>query len=411
MGELSCNVDAAGISALPYGDILSKLQSKVRAIYGEDIYIDADSQDGQFLAILARAIDEDNQSTIDSFNSFSPAKAQGAGLSSNVKINGIKRHAATTGQVVLRIGGTVGSVITNGIAGDNLELGTQWLLPATVTIPASAEIEVTAISATAGEIKAAPGSITRILGGSVTPSTGWASVTNDAAATPGTDAQTDAELRRQQAESTSQGETVLEALKREVANLPGVVRSKIYQNDKHSVDAYGIPPHSIAAVVDGGDAQEIGEALADKKSPGCGTYGNIQLEVFDRYGVPNTVFYSQLTRTDIFFAVTLEALSGYVSTTGQLVLQAIAQFINDLDIGETVYYHRLYSPANLMGTSAMTVSGLSQAALDRMSDTYNVTDILIGLSDLTLSRSNIAMAFLAAAQSSVDNGELTVPAL
>ncbi len=72
---------------------------------------------------------------IAAYNSFSPGFAQGAGLSSIVKINGIARKVPSNSQCVVTIVGQAGAQITNGIIGDNLNLGTQWALPALVTIP------------------------------------------------------------------------------------------------------------------------------------------------------------------------------------------------------------------------------------------------------------------------------------
>jgi hypothetical protein len=59
---LSAQVTSAGISAPAYSDILLSLQASFRAIYGSDAYLEADSQDGQFLAIMAQAINDCNQS-------------------------------------------------------------------------------------------------------------------------------------------------------------------------------------------------------------------------------------------------------------------------------------------------------------------------------------------------------------
>jgi hypothetical protein len=63
---------------------------------------------------------------------FSPSTAIGAGLSSNVKINGITRRAATNSTVDLLLTGTVGTAITNGSVRDANRV--VWNLPATVVI-------------------------------------------------------------------------------------------------------------------------------------------------------------------------------------------------------------------------------------------------------------------------------------
>ncbi len=128
-------ITAAGITSPDYSDILAELQDGYYSIYGSDAVLTSDSQDGQLLAIFAQAIYDAGQSVIAAYNSFSPANAQGAGLSSIVKINGISRKVPSNSQCVVTVIGQAGAQITNGVVGDNLNLGTQWALPALVTIP------------------------------------------------------------------------------------------------------------------------------------------------------------------------------------------------------------------------------------------------------------------------------------
>ncbi|OUJ06574.1 hypothetical protein HK25_04055, partial [Acetobacter sp. DsW_059] len=78
-----------------YDAILDWYQTQYRSIYGSDIVLDNSTQDGQWIAIQAQAMNACNQAMITVFNSFSPAKSQGTALSGNVKINGITRSAAT----------------------------------------------------------------------------------------------------------------------------------------------------------------------------------------------------------------------------------------------------------------------------------------------------------------------------
>ena len=75
------------------------------------------------------------------------------------------------------------------------------------------------------------------------------------------------------------GLVVLASLSAGVGNVEGVSRFFVYENDTDSTDANGIPAHSIAAVVAGGDAQEIGEQIALRKSPGIQTFGDVDVTV------------------------------------------------------------------------------------------------------------------------------------
>ena len=72
MTSLAAQVTSTGITAPPYADILASLIASFQSIYGIDSYLGADSQDGQMLAVVAKAINDSNQTAIAVFNSFSP---------------------------------------------------------------------------------------------------------------------------------------------------------------------------------------------------------------------------------------------------------------------------------------------------------------------------------------------------
>lgn len=311
-------IDASGISAPSYADVLAYLQQQYRSIYGADVYLGNDSQDGQFLGVLALAISDANAATIAAYNSFSPLTGQGNGLSSNVKINGIARAVATNSQVDLKVVGQAGTVITQGIARD--VAGYTWALPTTVTIPPAGEVTVTATCTEMGDITAGVGQVNVI----ATPTRGWQSVTNLSAADPGAPVETDSALRqRQQISVALPSRTVLEGTSGAVANIAGVTRLATYENDTNATDSNGIPAHSISLVVEGGDAAAIAQAIADKKTPGTGTYGATSQTVTDVYGRPLTIRFYRPTYQALTVAVTLKALAGYSTTTGAAVQQAV----------------------------------------------------------------------------------------
>lgn len=391
MATLALQVSDEGISAPSYEDILQQLRILYWGIYGNDAILDADSQDGQFLAVIAQGIYDCNQAGIAVFNSFRPGFAQGAGLSSIVKINGLQRLVSSNSTAVVKIIGQVGTVITSGIIGDDLSLGTQWALPETVTIPLAGEIDVTATCTTAGAITAAENSLTVIL----TPTRGWQTVNNALEAVPGAPVESDATLRRRQSVSTANpSQTIIESITAGLANLGGVQRLLVYENDTDSTDADGIPSHSIAAVVQGGDTVEIAETIAARKSPGTGTAGSVTEIVIDSAGMPNTIRFYPLDLVTIEVEVTIEELAGYVSTTADLIKEAVSDFISNLSIGETVYHSRLFTPANLESTGVGKTFVVTAITLNKTGDPPGTADIDID--------------FNAAAVATTDNVTVTV---
>ncbi|MBU9496275.1 baseplate J/gp47 family protein [Burkholderia multivorans] len=321
-------IDANGITAPTYADVFAYLQDQYRSIYGADTYLEPDSQDGQLLGVFAKAISDVNSVAIAIYRSFSPATAQGDALSSNVKINGIVRKVASYSSADLVLIGQAGATITNGAAKDTN--GVQWLLPSTVEIPPSGTITVTATCATIGDVSARAGTINQI----ATPARGWQSVTNPADAAEGAPVENDAVLRQRQTVSTALPSlTVLDGIIGAVANVPGVTRYVAYENDTSATDANGIPSHSISLVVEGGDATAIANAIAAKKTPGSGTYGTTAVIVTDIYGRPITIRFFRPVAAPIAATVTIKALTGYTSQTGQQIQQAVSDYINGVQIG------------------------------------------------------------------------------
>ncbi|WP_272545653.1 baseplate J/gp47 family protein [Burkholderia cepacia] len=325
---LAPTIDENGITAPTYADVLAFLQDQYRSIYGADTYLEPDSQDGQLLGVFAKAISDVNSVAIAIYRSFSPATAQGDALSSNVKINGIARKVASYSSADLVLIGQAGKTITNGAAKD--ANGVQWMLPATVTIPPSGTITVTATCATIGDVSARAGTINQI----ATPALGWQSVTNPADAAEGAPVEKDPVLRQRQTVSTALPSlTVLDGIIGAVANVPGVTRYVAYENDTSSTDANGIPSHSISLVVEGGDATAIANAIAAKKTPGAGTFGTTSIVVADIYGRPITISFFRPTGAPIGATVTIKALGGYTTQAGQQIQQAVSDYINGVQIG------------------------------------------------------------------------------
>ncbi|EHA8997972.1 hypothetical protein JI760_004480, partial [Salmonella enterica subsp. enterica serovar Newport] len=296
---LSATVTAQGISAPDYQTILDKLTSYFRQIYGSDAYLEPDSKDGQMVALWALSVHDANNTAITVYNSFSPTTAQTAALSSNVKINGITRKIATNSTADLLLTGTAGTTITNGSARD--KNGIIWNFPASVTIGVDGTMLVTATCASSGAVAALAGTITTIN----TPTRGWTSVTNPAAATVGAPAETDAELRIRQGQSVAiPSITPFEGVDGAIANIAGVTRHKLYENDTGKTDGNGLPPHSISAIVDGGDVTEIARTIRGNKGQGVRTWGKTSVTVPDKYGNPHIISFSRPTDVPVYGKIT-----------------------------------------------------------------------------------------------------------
>lgn len=354
-------VTSTGISAPTYVDILASLQASFKLIYGADAYLEADSQDGQWLAIIALAIYDSGQASIAVYNAFSPATAVGAGLSSVVKINHLARLVASRSAVNVTIVGVAGTVITSGVVSD--VAGNKWDLPATVTVPVGGSIVVTATAQTLGAIQAQIGTVSTIS----TPTAGWQTATNASAAAAGLPVETDATLRsRQELAPAIASYTPMAALVAAIQAITGVTYGVIYENDTNTTDANGVPAHSLALVVKGGDATVIAQTLFDKKSLGVGTYGTTTINITDASGTVRPVKFFVPTQVPIKVTVTLHPIINYTTAISNSIKQAVVDFINGLSVNEDLVVSRLYGPALLVTGSAQ-------------SETYAITSITAAL--------------------------------
>jgi uncharacterized phage protein gp47/JayE len=388
---LSATVTAQGISAPDYQTILDTITSYFRQIYGVDAYLEPDGKDGQMVALVALAVHDANNTAIQIYNSFSPATGQAAALSSNVKINGITRKVATLSSVDMLLTGTAGTTITNGSVRD--QNGIVWNLPTPLSIGVDGTVLATATCASSGAVAALAGTITTIN----TPTRGWTAATNPAAATVGAPAETDAQLRIRQGQSVALPSiTPFEGVDGAIANVAGVTRHKLYENDTGAPDSNGLPPHSISAIVDGGDVTEIAQTIRGNKGQGTATYGTTSVTVPDTYGNPHVVSFSRSTDVPIYGHITLRAFTGYTSQIGVQIQQAVADYINGLTIGDSVLLSRIYSPANL---------GVVSGGNARY---YDIQELLIGKSSGTASAANVTIAYDESASCKPENIALTV---
>src|SRR4051794_1983581 len=111
-------VDETGVHVPDFSTIQNYFLDAYRSIYGADVYLDPDGQDGQLLGIFSLAISDANASFVGVYNSFSPATAIGDGLSRVVKVNGIVRKSPTRSSVDVFVIGQAGITVTNGVIQD-----------------------------------------------------------------------------------------------------------------------------------------------------------------------------------------------------------------------------------------------------------------------------------------------------
>lgn len=335
--------DATGIHIPSFSDIQDYFVQSAKSIYGQDIYLEGDSQDMQYISTVSRAISDCLQGIVLASNNQSPQTSIGTSLDTVVKLNGLQRLPATYSTVQITCIGEPGVTIANGVVKDTS--GYFWNLPPNCVFPDNGILSVTATCETVGRIVADIGTIQTI----ATTQYGWYSVSNAAAAIPGVALETDTALRKRQSTSVLlPSQTPLDGTTAAIEAISGVTRRKVYENDTASTDSNGIPAHTIAAVVEGGEDTEIASAIADKKTMGCGTYGTTSITMPSQYSVGSAIKFSRPAESAIDVIITITELnSGYTQAVQDSVISNITAYLNSVNIGTSVQASSLYYPALL----------------------------------------------------------------
>lgn len=133
-----------------------------------------------------------------------------------------------------------------------------------------------------GPVIAEAGDITQI----ETAVGGWEGVVNLLDADPGADVQQDGDARvMRQLELARAGEGPLDAIRATLLDVDDVLAVTVFHNPTDVTDSEGVPPHSVEALVQGGDDQDIWDALFGAVAAGIRTHGDEVGYVVDSEGV------------------------------------------------------------------------------------------------------------------------------
>jgi uncharacterized phage protein gp47/JayE len=156
----------------------------------------------------------------------------------------------------------------------------------------------------AGPLVANSGTITEI----VTPVGGWKGVINLLDATPGSNQMSNEALRvLRMVELARPGHGSIDAIEADLideANVPGVRSVTVFNNPSDSV-VDGMPPHSVEAMVTGGEDQAIWTQLLKSVGGGIKTHGDVIGTAVDRRGRSHTMAFTRPTAVPIYIALTV----------------------------------------------------------------------------------------------------------
>ncbi|MCK5126792.1 MAG: baseplate J/gp47 family protein [candidate division Zixibacteria bacterium] len=324
--------------------------------------LDPSTPDGLKIASDAEILGNLDETAERAYNSKDPNKSSGLELDVLSAITGTVRSPGTPSTVTLRLTGVVGTVIIAGKLSESPIDRTQWATSINATIGSGGFVDVMATCTIFGAIQANVNTITSI----VDTVGGWQSVTNTVTATSGSYVQNDPSLRLERNSAVSKpGNNQTDSLIGELFAVVGVRRVRVYENFTGSVDANGLPAHSIAPIIDGGTDADVALAIFRKKNPGCALHAAgtsvVVPDVYDLYPFnTKTITFSRPIAVDIITVVTIQNDGSLPSGAGDEVKQAILHYVNGslfddvgfgfnqvgFGVGENVKFSRMFTPVN-----------------------------------------------------------------
>lgn len=360
---------------------LDQLKEAYRNIYGQDISIEPDDMDGQFLGILSERLSDLDQLAEDIYNSFNPQLATGVSQSRLVQLNGIRRIAGTYSTADATLNGTPGVTVPAGSLVKSAVDNTSWATTADATFDGNGLATVTLKCVTLAAIAASAATLTKI----DTPIYGWFSVTNANAATVGRAEETDEELRiRRRGSTNTPALCIVDAVYGGLTNLSGVRLARVYENATDVVDGSGQAAHSIYCVVEGGVAADIAALIWKKKTAGTTALGAVSTVVNDSQGLPHTVKFSRPVYSDIYITVNVTKRTGYPTDGAARIKAALVAYGLTLGIGEPSLDSRLYTPVNTIPNHFITT--IYQGLTPAPASAGNITPTFDGLIRIDASR-------------------------
>ena len=125
-----------------------------------------------------------------------------------------------------------------------------------------------------------------------------------------------------------------------VAQVKGVNRiagAENVANQNKIINGVELTPHSICIVVDGGEAQEIAEAIQKSRATGCDMVGDIEIPLYIDKQKYIYRFYRPKTVAIKVKVTASQANSGLIRADFEKITkEALANFINNLDIAKTI---------------------------------------------------------------------------
>lgn len=239
------------------------------------------------------------------------------------------------------------------------------------------------------------------------PPTGIESVTNPGETFDGTQEETDDELRIRAKDSMADGSSATApSLIAAVKALAGVRAVSIFINDTatDNTGTGGLPDHSFELVIEGGNGQEIGQAIMDTKAAGDtsygGAYGTIETVDTDLgNGQTISIDFGRPVAVQIYVDMTIDVTDEYQGDNE--VIDRIVNYVGGvLSTGNTT--------TGELSVGDDVLFGQVEYAIRDAPGVYDVADLTVDTVTPPAATTNIAISNSEVSQTSAIAGDITI---
>jgi uncharacterized phage protein gp47/JayE len=343
---MSLAITPTGITIDSLSELIERLSTEYRNIYGQDIAIDQDTADGQRIGIESKLILDVQTALLYLYTSLDVDQAKGEALNRAIKYAGIVRRQATNSTWDLTVTADRALTIPSGYTIKD-ESGQEWQTVSDYTL----SIGANSVSFEAVNL----GAVVGLIGSTfeqVTVYLGITGITASVSAVVGIDEETDEELRKRRNISIENPSLcTIGSLTAKLLQVENVTDCKVYENYTDTYDAeLTLDAHSVWCVVEGGDANDIAEVIAKQKTAGTGMKGSVMGSYTETYtrlnGTPYAITYAMVFDRPIDNPIYLrmDAVRTTIEAVDQVLLkQQLTSF--DFNIGVNVKAFEFYALA------------------------------------------------------------------
>lgn len=321
-------------------EITADITALFKSVYGDNINVEQNSPDGQFIGLLAQEKKDTLDLITQIYNCLDTDAVVGLPQDVLYKLNALTRKNYTYSYCYVYL--TITEPVTLQGLDDDIDNadgtgytvtdgnGNRWILTSTQTVTTSGQYLFNFRAAELGSVTALANTINIM----ETVVRGVASVNNPANNyITGSTGESDSEFRTRRNKAMSvptQGFD--ESTESQMLDLADVVDCKVYDNRTDEV-VNEIPAHGVWVIVEGGEPEEIGEVIYNNLPPGIPMKGSQTVLISKVNGDTETILYDIPNPTNLYVKATIRNF-----TTSEIDTSYIKQELskNTYSIGEQV---------------------------------------------------------------------------